>query len=169
MDQAQCCERDDDTLLLHPGSALSVMVMHSQSCFAGRAPRHITVFGGGAQGVFHAAHLYALFRNARCDARSGAIHIDFVTRSSWADEERAAKKLIMQHAGTRAVVIGHVLSNDRTSVESSTRSAEIIVTCTSSSEPLFDDDWVQPGAHLVLIGSCELNCPQSPIVSIIAD
>lgn len=37
--------------------------------------------------------------------------------------------------------------------ESASRAADVIVTCTRSTEPLFDGDWVKPGAFVAAIGA----------------
>lgn len=128
----------------------------------------MTIFGGGPQGIFHAAQLCGLFRPASTSEAVESMTVIFVTRSEIEEDKSAeAKKLIQASAGGRIIDFSFFLSNDEEAVEASVRRAEVIVTATPSSEPLFQDAWVQRGTHLVLVGSCK--CSLAAICAFFTD
>jgi alanine dehydrogenase len=88
----------------------------------------ITIFGTGPQA---AAHLRAMtservFREIRVVGRN----------------PKAAQDLAAQHAGAKAVA-----------AEDALRGAHVVVTATNSTSPLFPQSAVEPGTHVVMVGS----------------
>jgi alanine dehydrogenase len=59
---------------------------------------------------------------------------------------------------------GHVAGALRaaTSAEDAVRGAEIVVLVTSSPEPVIDDAWVAPGAHVISVGACRPDQREMP-------
>lgn len=88
----------------------------------------LAVFGSGPQA---AAHLRALTAEREFSA------IRIVGR-----DLGAARKLASAHSGARA-----------TTAEEAMRGADVIVTATNSTTPLFPTAWVRPGTHLAMVGS----------------
>ena len=88
----------------------------------------LTVFGTGPQA---AAHLRAMtsereFREIRIVGRN----------------QKAARELAAQHAGAKAMAADDAL-----------RGAHVVVTATNSTSPLFPESAVEPGTHVVMVGS----------------
>jgi len=88
----------------------------------------LAVFGSGPQA---AAHLRAL----TAERRFGEIRI--VGR-----DQGAAGKLAATHPGARAMA-----------AEEAMRGADVVVTATNSTTPLFPSAWVLPGTHIAMVGS----------------
>lgn len=128
---------------------LSLIAMHNLTKFRNRAPYRIAVFGGGIQGVAHAAQIADLFKSY-----GGEMSMSFVTRSGDFNQG-IAKDMGAQLESLANVRVSHIRSHDRDTVEKSVREAEVIITCTPSTEPLFSSDWVTCGAHIILVGSCK--------------
>ncbi|KIC10615.1 ornithine cyclodeaminase [Leisingera sp. ANG-M1] len=61
----------------------------------------------------------------------------------WNRTGAKAEELCAQYPGTKAAP----------ELESAVRTADIIVTCTMSSEPVIKGDWLRPGQHLNMIGA----------------
>jgi len=88
----------------------------------------LAVFGSGPQA---AAHLRAL----TAERRFGEIRI--VGR-----DQGAARELAAAHPGARAM-----------GAEEAMRGADVVVTATNSTTPLFPSAWVRPGTHIAMVGS----------------
>ena len=100
---------------------------------AGDAARSLVIFGAGAQA------------NTHLDAMMAACPIESVTVVSRSSEPAEA-------LAQRARVMG---LDGRAGDPSAVATADIVCTCTTSSEPLFDGDLLPPGAHVNAVGAFE--------------
>jgi len=100
---------------------------------AGDAARSLVIFGAGAQA------------NTHLDAMMAARPIESVTVVSRSSEPAEA-------LAQRARVMG---LDGRAGDPSAVATADIVCTCTTSSEPLFDGDLLPPGAHVNAVGAFE--------------
>lgn len=101
-------------------------------CLARKDAKVLAVFGAGNQAGFEIAAL----------ARIRPIETVFVVARPSERRETFLAQIRETGLDARAAA-----------PEDAVRSAQIIVTATPSREPLFDADWVQPGAHVVSMGS----------------
>ncbi|WP_394825441.1 ornithine cyclodeaminase family protein [Pendulispora albinea] len=109
-------------------SALAISLLKS-------VPAHVlTVLGSGVQGM---AHIRAIRRVHRFDQ----VRIWSPTR---ANRERAAETLLAE-LGIDVVAYADA--------QSAVEGASVIVTCTSSEEPVLRGDWLSPGATVLSVGS----------------
>ncbi|EPQ53247.1 NAD P-binding protein [Gloeophyllum trabeum ATCC 11539] len=122
------------------GSLLSTVFLLSDS-----QPTTLTAFGAGAQIYAHVSLHMRQFGSIQ--------RANIVNRTSNARLESlmAALKSEFPHAQVSA------LTGNSGAVQEAVKSAHIIVTATSSTVPLFDADCVQPGAHIILVGSYKPN------------
>ncbi|KAF8305659.1 NAD(P)-binding protein [Clavulina sp. PMI_390] len=105
-------------------------------------PRTIVFFGAGAQITQHALLFLQLYPSvSRC----------YVVNRSINDRVEGLRKLINKRFS--AVSIEAVLLEDSGKLKSSLENADIVITATSSTKALFDESWLNPSAHLNLIGS----------------
>lgn len=93
------------------------------------------VFGSGRQAVAHFTVLPCV-RRFRRFLVCGSGRSDM--KSFWARMHAATEQGIEIHA---------------TDAETCARESDVICTCTTSSVPLFKGEWLQPGAHLNLVGA----------------
>ncbi len=100
----------------------------------------VVVFGSGPQAIGHVEALLQI-------RRLGEVVV--VGRRPGALEEAARA---VEALGVRARAVA---AEDRVAVEGAVRTAEIVVTATSSGSPVLDGDWVADGACVVAIGSHE--------------
>jgi ornithine cyclodeaminase len=137
---------DGRRLALLDGAALTRLRTAATSVLAAeasgvRAPRHLALFGKGAQASGHAA--------AFCD-RFGPARVTVVTRDpgeplgeAWSAVEarqgRPAERAALDCAQA-------VLAD-----------ADVVVTATRASTPLFPGTWLAPGAHVCAVGSSRLD------------
>ena len=106
-------------------------------------PTAITTFGSGKQ---IEAHLKAFLR-----AYPSVTRCSIVNRSA---NERLTKLAdALRAAFPHVTVETFSTAQANQSVEAAVRSANIVICATSSTAPLFPSSWVQPGAHVILIGS----------------
>jgi ornithine cyclodeaminase len=121
---------------LRTAAATSVALKH----LARRDAALLAIFGTGVQARAHAEAFLLThpFKEVRVTSGSDAaglahfIETEFGVPARATDVESAARA---------------------TDVESAARAADVIVTCTRSTEPLFDGDWVKPGAFVAAIGA----------------
>jgi ornithine cyclodeaminase len=107
------------------------------------APQEVSrmvIFGSGPQAIGHGEAVLQV-------RRPGEVVV--VGRR---EEPREAAALAIGELG---VVCRAVAADDRAAVEREVRSAQVIVTATSSSTPVLVGDWVADGACIVAIGSHE--------------
>ena len=113
-----------------------------------KAPQRILAIGAGAQ---IAAHL-SLFLSQYPSITS----CEVFNRTYNARMEGLISDLGSRFAG-RVLINGHALyaenGTPNPDLERLVREADIIITATSSTAPLFPSAYVKPGAHLCLIGS----------------
>jgi len=95
------------------------------------APEGASVLALIGSGVQAQAHLEAL----RCVGRFAEVRI-------WSRTPEHARRFADAH-GARAMEL-----------EAAVRGADVIVTATSSREPLIRGEWLKPGAHLNAVGAC---------------
>ncbi|KAF8578066.1 NAD(P)-binding protein [Ramaria rubella] len=111
-------------------------------------PTTLVLFGAGAQSRAHAAVLIAAYPQIR--------HCTVINRSyngrlvNILDHFRAQFPAV-EVVGLAGDAVTHGQSN--TDIEQAVKSASIICTTTSSTAPLFPEEWVTPGTHINLIGS----------------
>ena len=91
--------------------------------------RHILIVGAGAAADSMIEAYSAAFPEARFRV--------------WARKRDAAEALALRYPGVQVV----------SDLEEATSTADIIATCTMSSEPVIEGRWIQPGTHLDLIGA----------------
>ncbi|KAL1700648.1 hypothetical protein EV121DRAFT_213802 [Schizophyllum commune] len=107
-------------------------------------PTAMTTFGSGKQ---IEAHLNLFLR-----AYPSVTRCSIVNRSA---NERLTKLADALRAAFPHVTVEtfSTATQANQSVEAAVRSANIVICATSSTAPLFPSSWVQPGAHVILIGS----------------
>lgn len=118
------------------GSLLSTVLLLSSS-----NPTTLTAFGAGAQ-IY--AHVSLHLRHFRSIQRANIVNR---TSNARLESLMATLKSEFPHVQLSA------LTGDSHAVQEAVKSASIIVTATSSTVPLFDANCVQPGAHIILVGS----------------
>src|ERR1044071_175307 len=91
------------------------------------------VFGSGRQAIAHLAVLPCVRRFKRF----------LVCGSSRSDLKTFCAKMKKEHALNIEVVDAQTVA----------RESDVICTCTTAREPLFDGNWVRPGTHLNLVGA----------------
>ncbi|KAL1731946.1 hypothetical protein EV714DRAFT_207920 [Schizophyllum commune] len=110
------------------------------------APTTIATFGSGKQ---IEAHLHLFLRAYPTIIRCSIINRSANERlTKLADALRAAFPNVTVETFSTAT---HSQADG--SVEGAVHSANIVICATSSTAPLFPSSWVQPGAHVILIGS----------------
>ncbi|TFK51548.1 NAD(P)-binding protein [Heliocybe sulcata] len=119
------------------GSLLSSVLV-----LGGAKPTHLTAFGAGAQISAHISLHLRLFPSIRT--------VNIVNRSVNA---RLASLMSTLKADFPVVTFLSITGGDPSATQEAVKSANIIVTATSSTAPLFASDWVQPGTHIILVGS----------------
>lgn len=130
-----------------PGSALATLAIQSLTRFHS-SPRRVTLFGSGQQSLHHAAFFSSVYESRFIC--SSPLHLDFISRSGLS--ESVFNEL--HGLGVKSGNITSIQSKDRALVKESVSSADIIICCTPSLQPLFPSEWVKGGTHIVLIGSC---------------
>lgn len=100
----------------------------------------VVIFGSGPQAIGHAEALLQIRRP------------DEVVVVGRRLETREAAAAMIEGLGVRARAVA---ADDRAEVERVVRSAQVVVTATSSGTPVLDGSWVADGACLVAIGSHE--------------
>eukprot|EP00051_Salpingoeca_urceolata_P002637 m.51748 g.51748 ORF g.51748 m.51748 type:complete len:341 (+) comp12245_c1_seq2:311-1333(+) len=122
------------------GSAISTRLMAPQEA------KTAVVFGAGLQAKAHAL-AFACVRPLE--------KVTIVNRTRPRAEALAAElpARVLEETGHSITVDIVVTSEDKQAVERVVRSADLIATCTNSSEPLFDGAWLKPGAHITGVGS----------------
>ncbi|KZT18779.1 NAD(P)-binding protein [Neolentinus lepideus HHB14362 ss-1] len=118
------------------GSLLSTVLLLSCT-----EPRQLTSFGAGAQIYAHVSLLLRQFPSIR--------NVHIVNRTS----NPRLTSLMSTLKDEFPTVTFAAPTGDTTAVELAVKSANVIVTATSSSVPLFPSDWVSSGTHIVLVGS----------------
>lgn len=109
-------------------------------------PTAITTFGSGKQ---IEAHLKLFLRVYLSVTRCSIVNRSANERlTKLADALRAAFPNVTVETFSTAAPV-----QTDGSVEEAVRSANIVICATSSTAPLFPSSWVQPGAHVILIGS----------------
>jgi ornithine cyclodeaminase len=101
----------------------------------------LVLFGAGGQAPFQA--------EAVCGVRR-ITHLTLLNRTP-AHAERVAEQIEQWHAERRPREIAIAASS--ADAEQALRQADIIVTATSSTTPLFPGDWIATGAHVNAIGA----------------
>ena len=127
----------------HPGSLLSTRLLLSSKT----GPKSIVAFGAGAQ---IQAHL-SLFLTAY-----PSIQTCTVFNRSLGPRLETLRGLIRTTFPTVRMTVGTLSHSDEVgsaSLKEEVGKADIIITATSSTEPLFPFEYVRSGAHLCLIGS----------------
>lgn len=107
------------------------------------APQHVSqlvIFGSGPQAVGHAEALLEVRRP------------DVVVLVGRRQESREAAATAIGSLGVRCHAVA---AEDRQAVEREVRSAQVVVTATSSATPVLHGGWVADGACVVAIGSHE--------------
>jgi len=115
---------------LRTSAATAVAAQH----LAAPTAAHLSVFGCGVQGAAHVRALAQVLPLARV--------------LLWAPrtERRAAMAAALSaELGVDVAPAG--------SPEAAVRSADVVVTCTSSSEPVFAGEWLRPGSTVLSVGS----------------
>jgi ornithine cyclodeaminase/alanine dehydrogenase-like protein (mu-crystallin family) len=107
-------------------SALATSLLALEDC------RHLVVFGAGVQAAAHV--------DAMRVVRPGLERVTIVGR----DPARAA---------ALAAAVGESGLSAAVGSADAVRSAELVCTCTTTSDPLFAAEFVQPGAHVNAVGS----------------
>src|SRR5262249_27972820 len=64
------------------------------------------------------------------------------------------------HAFCRRIKAEHGIDVEAVSPEICVRRSDVICTCTTAVEPLFDGRWLQPGTHLNLVGAFQPHTPE---------
>ncbi|KAF9275685.1 hypothetical protein BGZ68_010593 [Mortierella alpina] len=140
------------------GSALATRAVFSTKSTGGSGPLTLAVFGSGAQAKAHIQLLiHAVPQIAKVvicnrtlpraqelikDLQSQYGGIDLCAFSTSAGET-AGSQLNTQSD----------TSNSKHQLQSIVQAADIICTCTNTREPLFQGEWVKPGAHINMVGS----------------
>lgn len=106
------------------------------------SPARLVLFGAGAQIHAHARLLIASFPSIK--------HCTVINRSN---NTRLHTLLDDFRAEFSHVNVVGLSGTQTTDIERAVREADIIVTATSSTVPLFPSAWVKPRAHLNLVGS----------------
>jgi ornithine cyclodeaminase/alanine dehydrogenase-like protein (mu-crystallin family) len=91
------------------------------------------IFGCGRQAAAH----FAVLPHVR------PFHRLLVCGSARADVKSFCARMKKEHA----------LNIERADAESLVQQSDVICTCTTAREPLFDGNWVRPGTHLNLVGA----------------
>src|SRR5579859_2220594 len=91
------------------------------------------VFGSGRQSIAHLAVLPCVRRFKRF----------LVCGSGRSDMKAFCAKMKQEHA----------LDIEAVDVQTVARESDVICTCTTAREPLFDGNWLRPGTHLNLVGA----------------
>ncbi|KAI0262108.1 NAD-P-binding protein [Gloeopeniophorella convolvens] len=103
----------------------------------------LVAFGAGAQIEAHVTQLAAAY--------SSLAHITIVNRTVNERLNSLLAGLRSKHPTLHFAALSGV--QDRAAVEAAVRRADCICCATSSTAPLFPDDWVRSGAHVILVGS----------------
>ncbi|EJD50921.1 NAD(P)-binding protein [Auricularia subglabra TFB-10046 SS5] len=129
------------------GSALATRLLLGPSA----QPTRLVAFGAGAQIRAHVRLLLELYPSLS--------HCTIVNRTS---NERVSS-LIAHFATTHAnVQFEAMVQTDRDGVQSVVHAANILVAATSSTVPLFENEWVQPRTHIILVGSYKPTMREAP-------
>lgn len=127
---------------LTPGSLLATRLMLPPN----RKPTTLVAFGAGAQIAAHVSLFlssYPTIRACQIFNRSLNLRLTELINS-------------MQKSHPNVKLTGHPLeihSAENAELKTAVRSADIIITATSSTQPLFPSSYVSPSAHICLIGS----------------
>ena len=108
------------------------------------ASSRLVVFGTGVQGEAHVESLRAVLP---------ITHVTIVGRRRAAAEELAARL----RGPDLEVVAGEAAA---------VREADVVATCTTTVEALFDDAWIQPGTHIAAIGAYRADRREIPAATI---
>jgi ornithine cyclodeaminase/alanine dehydrogenase len=111
-------------------AATSAVATRLMAC---RGPKRLSIFGAGVQARFHARAMVEV------------ADIESVLISS--RDMRKAERLAEEIRSTYGLACESA-SPDRAAAE-----ADLICTCTTSSEPLFDGSLISPGAHINAVGA----------------
>ncbi len=96
-----------------------------------RGARHLALFGAGFQGRAQAQALCEFFRFEQISV------VDPMGDDNWCAQ-------LARQTGSTVTLC---------SPETATRGADIVVTATRSQEPVFDGDWLKPGAFVAAVGT----------------
>lgn len=110
-------------------------------------PKVLVVFGAGRQ---IAAHAQLFLKAYSCINRCVIVNRSLNSRT-----DNLYASLRSQFPNIR-IELGKAvdgIAENGFDLEQAVRDADVICTATSSTEPLFDSNWVKPGAHINLIGS----------------
>lgn len=107
-------------------------------------PKTMVLFGAGQQVEAHAKLFLSYYG-------SESIGHCYIINRSDIERLRATVQCLQAKFPTSAVT--GFSSSDRAQTRSALSSADIIITATSSTEPLFPSPWIKSGAHINLIGS----------------
>ena len=141
------CPIQQEGANLHAGSALSYRILHPDA-----TPRKLFNLGSGAQADAHIRLFVQLWStitdvtlvvrksNSRADALLSALSDTFSSVNFTLGVSAAASSSSSDHATA-------------IDMQATLKEANVIVTCTPSTEPLFDGTLVKAGAHIVMIGS----------------
>ncbi|KZV92554.1 NAD(P)-binding protein [Exidia glandulosa HHB12029] len=111
----------------------------------------IVAFGAGAQIKAHVGLLLALYPSLqKCTIVNRALN----DRST-----DLVNHLTKLHSNA---TFSAVAQTTRDEVESAVRDADIVVAATSSTVALFENEWIKPGAHVILVGSYKPTMREAP-------
>jgi len=118
------------------GSAIATRL-----CLSASGINSLVVFGAGLQAQEHIVAMTCIFDNIE--------NITVINRS----RERAEKLTSYLPQLIPRTQISFILQSNTKEVEHAVRSANVIVTATNSSTPLFQGNWVTSGCHINGVGS----------------
>lgn len=118
------------------GSAIA-----TQLCLSPRSIHNLVVFGAGLQAQEHVIAMKCIVDNIA--------NITIVNRS----RDRAEKLAAYLSQTFSSTKVNVVLQSNAKKVELAVRSANVIVTATNSTIPLFQGNWVASGCHIIGVGS----------------
>lgn len=131
----------------YSGSALFL-----QHCPTRTPPTSLAIFGSGEQAYAHASVLLGVYTSIKT--------LTFVVRKATERVQRLIERLQSEHPliSVQSVVsfdldFSDPSSSDSESLRQAVSQAQIIITATSSTTPLFPCSYVSPGTRLILIGS----------------
>ncbi|KAF9948958.1 hypothetical protein BGZ72_009173 [Mortierella alpina] len=140
------------------GSALATRAVFTTKSTRESGPLTLVVFGSGAQAK---AHIQLLVHAVPQIAKV------VICNRTLPRAQELIQELQSQHSGidlcgfstsTGETTGSHSTtpsdtSNPKNQLQSIVRAADIICTCTNTREPLFQGEWVKPGAHINMVGS----------------
>ncbi|KAI8984628.1 hypothetical protein BDF20DRAFT_860948 [Mycotypha africana] len=112
--------------------------------YADENAKNLLVFGAGAQGEAHVKIMLAVRPN---------LEKIYIWNRSEARKQGLIKELQKAHPTREFIAV----KADNSNLEEIVRNADIICTCTNSTEPVLFGKWLKPGVHLNCIGSYRMD------------